>query len=71
MKFKASIYLIKKTSECREVIIDVPEATSIGDRTPIYKAVLATFHELTDPEMAENPELDFELDDWGYELLKE
>lgn len=71
MKFKTSIYLIKKISECREVIIDVPEAISINDRTPIYKAVLAAFHEITDPEMAEHPEVVYELDDYGYEILKE
>ena len=71
MKFKTSIYLIKKISECREVIIDVPEATSISDRTPIYKAVLAAFHELTESEMAENPEVDYELDDYGYEIINE
>jgi hypothetical protein len=71
MKLKASIYLVKKIHECREVILDVPEAASIADRTPIYKAVLTAFHDITDPEMAEHPEVEYELDDYGYELVNE
>jgi hypothetical protein len=71
MKFKASIYIVKTIHEERTVILDVPEATSITDRTPIYKAVLTAFHEITDPEMAEHPEVVYELDDYGYETLEE
>lgn len=71
MKLKASIYLVKTTHECREVILDVPEANSIGDRVPIYNAILAAFHDITGPEMAEHPEVDYELDDYGYEIIND
>ena len=70
MKVKATLYIQKTVWIEHEVDVDVPAAQSIDDTNEIDDAIRDIYYDWAESqEDYTDARIDYELDDWGWEVL--